>query len=67
AVDGGKLSDAKKSVEAGTGSEADKALVAASIAGDRATLKVDSYIPLTMAGIYLLLLLYFRNIGGYRA
>lgn len=67
AVDGGKLSDAKKSVEAGSGSDADKALVAASIAGDRATLKVDSYIPLTMAGIYLLLLLYFRNIGGYRA
>jgi len=67
AVDGGKLADAKKSVEAGTGTTSDKALVTASIAGDRATLKVDSYIPLTMAGIYLLLLLYFRNIGGYRA
>jgi MFS family permease len=43
-----------------------QALVDASEAGDRKTLKVDSYVPLTMAGIYLLLLLYFRSKGGYR-
>jgi hypothetical protein len=43
-----------------------QALVEASEAGDRKTLSVDSYIPLTMAGIYLLLLLYYRSKGGYR-
>jgi len=39
----------------------------ASITGDRKTLKADSYIPLTMAVIYLALMLYFRSIGGYKA
>ena len=34
--------------------------------GDRATLKADSYIPLSMAVIYLLLFLYFKTIGGYK-
>lgn len=43
-----------------------EAIVKASETGDRMTLKVDSYIPLTMAVIYLLLLLYFRSKGGYR-
>ncbi len=38
----------------------------ASIAGDRKTLKADSFIPATMAVIYLLLLLYFKVIGGYK-
>jgi MFS family permease len=38
----------------------------ASIAGDRKTLVTDSVIPATMAGIYLLMLLYFKTIGGYR-
>jgi hypothetical protein len=38
----------------------------ASIAGDRKTLRVDSFIPATMAVIYLLLLLYFKSIGGYK-
>jgi hypothetical protein len=38
----------------------------ASIAGDRKTLRVDSAIPATMAVIYLLLLLYFKSIGGYK-
>jgi hypothetical protein len=38
----------------------------ASIAGDRKTLKFDSYLPATMAAIYLLLLIYFKAIGGYR-
>jgi MFS family permease len=39
----------------------------AGIAGDRKTLKTDSYIPAAMAVIYLLILLYFKGIGGYRA
>lgn len=38
----------------------------ASIAGDRKTLKADSFIPATMAAIYLLLLIYFKSIGGYK-
>jgi hypothetical protein len=38
----------------------------ASIAGDRRTLKADSFIPATMAVIYLGLLLYFKSIGGYK-
>ena len=38
----------------------------ASIEGDRETLKADSYIPAVMAVIYLLILLYFKSIGGYK-
>ena len=38
----------------------------ASIAGDRKTLIADSFIPATMAVIYLFLLLYFMSIGGYK-
>ena len=38
----------------------------ASIEGDRKTLRADSYIPATMAVIYLLILLYFKSIGGYK-
>ena len=33
----------------------------------RETLRVDSYIPATMAVIYLLMFLYFQAIGGYKA
>ena len=65
AVDGGKLEEAKKLGDKGTPDQ--KAIVAANQAGDRATLKADSYLPLTMAAIYLLLLFYFKSIGGYRA
>jgi hypothetical protein len=64
AIDGTKLGAAKAAGEKATPEQ--KALVAASIQGDRATLKVDSYIPLAMAAIYLLMMLYFRSIGGYR-
>ncbi|TLD71228.1 MFS transporter [Phragmitibacter flavus] len=42
------------------------AVVEASIAGDRKTLKADSFIPAAMAVIYLLLMLYFKMIGGYK-
>ena len=38
----------------------------ASIDGDRKTLKADSFIPAIMAVIYLLMLLYFKSIGGYK-
>jgi hypothetical protein len=38
----------------------------ASITGDRKTLVADSFIPATMAVIYLLILLYFKSIGGYK-
>jgi hypothetical protein len=65
AVDGGKLEEAKKAGDKRTPEQ--KAIVAANQAGDRATLKADSYIPLAMAAIYLGLMLYFKSIGGYRA
>ena len=41
-------------------------VVAADQTGDRHTLKADAFIPGTMAVIYLLLLLYFKSIGGYK-
>jgi MFS family permease len=47
--------------------ETERTVQRASIAGDRKTLKADAWIPATMAGIYLLLLLYFKAIGGYKA
>ena len=43
-----------------------KTVYQASIAGDRKTLVADSFIPATMAVIYLGILLYFRMIGGYK-
>ena len=65
AVAGDKLEAAKKAGATGTADQ--KAIVAANQAGDRATLKADSFIPLAMAAIYLLLLFYFKSLGGYRA
>lgn len=44
----------------------EKAVLDASIAGDRKTLRADSFIPAAMAVIYLLILLYFKAIGGYK-
>jgi MFS family permease len=44
----------------------EKTVHEASITGDRKTLKFDSWIPATMAAIYLGLLLYFKTIGGYK-
>jgi hypothetical protein len=38
----------------------------ANMRGDRHTLVADSFIPATMAVIYLLILLYFKAIGGYK-
>lgn len=45
----------------------EKALVEADIQGDRKTLKADSFQPAAMAVLYLLILLYFMTIGGYKA
>ena len=44
----------------------EKAVYEASIHGDRKTLKADSFIPATMAVIYLIVFLYFKTIGGYK-
>jgi MFS family permease len=45
--------------------EDERTVFQASIEGDRRTLVADSYIPAAMAVIYLLMLLYFKAIGGY--
>lgn len=63
-LDGTKLAAAK---EAENRTPEQKAVVEADQKGDRATLKADAYIPATMAAIFLLLLLYFKGIGGYKA
>lgn len=47
-------------------SHEERAVIEASIAADRRTLQVDSFIPAGMAGIYLLLLVWFKSRGGYR-
>jgi MFS family permease len=64
-LDGTKLS-AVQTKPAAERTPDEAAVAAASIAGDRKTLKADSFIPATMAAIYLLLLIYFKAIGGYR-
>src|SRR4029453_18196148 len=62
-LDGTKLSQAQTAVA----KTPEQQIVAdASILGDRETLKADSYIPLTMAVVYVLLFLYFKTIGGYK-
>ena len=70
-----KLNEAGVLKEAGKGdpkaadtvlTPAEKEVQAASIEGDRKTLIADSAIPATMAAIYLLLLIYFKSIGGYK-
>jgi len=62
-LDGKKLAEAKEAKEK---TPAQQTVVDADQKGDRATLKADSYIPATMAAIYLLLMLYFKAIGGYK-
>lgn len=44
----------------------DRAIIEASIKGDRRTLVADSFIPALMALVYLGILLYFKSIGGYK-
>jgi MFS family permease len=62
-LDGAKLGEAK---DAKPRTADQEAVVQADQAGDRKTLKFDSFIPATMAVIYLLILLYFKSIGGYK-
>jgi MFS family permease len=46
---------------------ADKPLVqAAGIGGGKAALKLTAFVPAVMAALYLLLIIYFKSIGGYR-
>ncbi len=45
---------------------ADRAMVEADIRGSRRTLVADAFIPGIMAVIYLLILIYFKAIGGYK-
>jgi hypothetical protein len=65
-IDGQKLAAATAN-PAGSRTPAETSVVDAYVTGNRQTLKVDSFIPATMALIYLLILLYFKAIGGYRA
>src|SRR5262249_42238368 len=65
-LDGTKLAAAQKA-DTATRTPEQKAVVEASIAGDRKTLRADSFIPAAMAAIYLVLLIYFKAIGGYKA
>lgn len=62
-LDGKKLGEAKDAKEK---TPQQQTVVAADQTGDRHTLKADSFIPATMAIIYLLLFLYFKTIGGYK-
>jgi DHA2 family metal-tetracycline-proton antiporter-like MFS transporter len=62
-LDGQKVDAATKAT---TRTPAQQAAVDANVMGNRRTLKVDSFIPATMAAIYLCLFLYFKSIGGYR-
>jgi MFS family permease len=66
ALDGSKLAEAQK-VAADKRTPEQRAVAEASIAGDRKTLTADAFIPAAMAVIYLLLLVYFTTIGGYKA
>jgi len=72
-----KAMEAKLKAEGATGSkdvgkvklglsDAEIAVSESSIVGDRKTLRADAFIPAAMAVIFLLLLLYFKSIGGYK-
>ncbi len=63
-LDGKLLGEAKDAKDKATADQ--KIVVAADQTGDRHTLKADSFIPATMAAIYLLLFFYFKAIGGYK-
>lgn len=62
----GQPGDAAQKELAATLTPAQQTAVDADIEGNRRTLKVDSFIPATMAICFLLLILYFKSIGGYR-
>lgn len=66
ALDGKKLEEAK-TTEASKRTPEQKAMAEAEIAGCRKLLRTDAMLPIGMAVIYLLLLFYFKSIGGYKA
>ena len=73
AIDGQKLgavlekqANKRKDPSAPDLTATEQQIIDASITGDRKTLRADSLIPAAMAVIYLLLLLYFKAIGGYK-
>ena len=76
ALDGAKMEAAKKLAEKEKHDNVapeksqltadQKAMVEANIAGARKTLKADAALPVGMAVIYLLLILYFKSAGGYK-
>ena len=66
-LDGKKLGEVKDAIKENKATENQKVVHDADIRGDRRTLQADSAIPATMAVIYLLLLAYFKTIGGYKA
>jgi MFS family permease len=65
-LDGKKLGEAQAAIKDNKAEPAQKTVHEADIRGDRRTLVADSFIPATMAVIYLGLLLYFKAIGGYK-
>ncbi len=64
-LDGKKLGEVKNTSKDQRTPE-QQTVAASDLKGDRRTLVTDSLIPATMATIYLLLLLYFKAIGGYK-
>jgi len=64
-IDAKRLEEAKNTPK-DKRTEAQAIVVEADIKGNRHTLKTDSLIPAAMAVIYLLLMLYFKAIGGYK-
>ncbi len=66
-IDGAKLGAIQGKIGAGeTLTAAEEKVHKASIVGDRKTLRADALIPATMAVIYIILLIYFKGIGGYK-
>ena len=64
-LDAKRLEEIKK-LKVDERSEAQQTVVDADIRGNRRTLVTDSFIPATMAVIFLLLMFYFKATGGYR-
>lgn len=64
-LDGKKMEATKQKPEAQR-SDAEQMIVKADQQGTRRVLVADSFIPGTMAIVYLGLMLYFKSIGGYR-
>jgi MFS family permease len=64
-LDGAKLGKVKE-VPAAQRNPEQQTVTTSDMRGDRRTLVADSFIPATMALIYLCIVLYFKTIGGYK-